>query len=620
MRGGGFSGGMRGGGMSRPPMGHYPSMSRSPSFSRSPSISRSPSFSRPSQPIRRPSSSFNRPSISRPSTGRSIGSRGPGSVSFPRTGSGGARLGDRQIGSVNRTPGGRIGDRQIGAVDRTPGGRIGDRQLGAVDRTPGNRIGDGQVGRTDRTARDLGRAAIPGLAAGGGAALGSRLSGDMQSQLSARRSQFQQNRGDGAFRDQAGQRFENRDDMVASRRENLQNRMGDRQDFRDGSREDRQNYRDNAREDWQDWAGGDHWNDWDHDHWHDNFGDYWDHMWDEHPGYAAFRVTAWGLNRASYLFGWGDPYYNPYPVDAYADEGYVTDYSQPLVSDAPMEQYIIAGDDVAGSDSDVPAASSDVPPEAEANFDTARAEFREKNYEQALQSVDLAIKVMPKDATLHEFRSLVLFALGRYREATAAIHAVLAVGPGWNWTTMSGLYESNDVYEKQLRKLEDHIRKQPRTADARFLLAYHYMTLGHIESAKKQLQAVLILEPKDSVAADLMRMIGGEVPAAAEAPSAPALVGPGATEAELLGRWTAQAKDGSEFGLSLEKSGEFNWVYRKGDKKQEIHGVFVVDDGVLAMEPDSGGVMVAEVSQPKNGGFTLRQPDDASNDLVFQKS
>jgi len=288
-----------------------------------------------------------------------------------------------------------------------------------------------------------------------------------------------------------------------------------------------------------------------------------------------------------------------------------------------MEQYITAGDygsteADASASSDAPPAASDVPPEAETNFDKARAEFREENYEQALQSVDQAIKLMPKDATLHEFRSLVLFALGRYRESTAAIHAVLAVGPGWNWTTMSGLYESNDVYVKQLRKLEDHIRKQPRTADARFLLAYHYMTQGHIDSAKKQLQAVLQLEPKDSVAADLLRMVGGEVPSAP--PEAPALAGPKATEADLLGRWTAKAKDGSEFGLSLDKSGEFNWVYQKAGKKQQIHGVFVVDDGVLAMEPDSGGVMVAEVSQPKNGGFTLRQPDDASNDLVFQKS
>jgi hypothetical protein len=37
---------------------------------------------------------------------------------------------------------------------------------------------------------------------------------------------------------------------------------------------------------------------------------------------------------------------------------------------------------------------------------------------------------MPRDAVLHEFRSLALFALQRYSESAAAIHAVLAVGPG----------------------------------------------------------------------------------------------------------------------------------------------------------------------------------------------
>ena len=69
-----------------------------------------------------------------------------------------------------------------------------------------------------------------------------------------------------------------------------------------------------------------------------------------------------------------------------------------------------------------------------------------------------------------------------------------------------------------------------------------------------------------------------------------------------------------------DKPGEFSWTYRKGGKKQPTRGVFVVDDGVLAMEPDSGGVMIAEVTQPKNGSVTFRQPGDASSDLVFRKS
>lgn len=656
--GGGMSRSVGGG--SRPSYGggsfNRPSVSRptqsfnrpSPSYSRpsSPSFNRSPSYSRPTQPVRSGSSFGSSPMnrsnpISRPAgTNPLSGNRTPGNLSFPS--SSGARIGDRQIGSVDRTPGnrvgdrqigaidrttGRVGDRQIGSVDRTPGNRVGDRQLGAVDRTPGGRVGDGQLGAVDRTQRDLAsRAAIPGLAAAGGAAVGSRLSGDMQSQLSARRSQVQQNRESGAFQDRAQSRFENRDDMVASRREQMQSRMDnrpdnieDRREYRDGSREDRQDYRDNAREDWQDWAGNDPWDDhWDHDHWHDNFGDYWDHMWDEHPVWSAFRVTAWGVNRAGYLFGY-DNYYNPYPVEPYYVGETAIDYSEPLVSYAPMEQYVPMDAYVVSEGQPVEEVVPEVSSKAVASFDSARAEFKGGNYELALKSVDEAIGELPKDAALHEFRSLVLFALGRYRESAAAIHAVLAVGPGMNWTTMSGLYGDAADYTKQLRALEQHVRSNKDATDARFLVSYHYIALGHNDSAIKQLTAVVTADPKDTVAADLLRMLGGKVPSAASTPPPQTPAGPKPTEADLLGSWKSSREDGSSFELTLSKEGAFKWAYAKGSDEQEIKGVFIVEDGVLAMEPDSGGVMLADVSKPENGQFTFQQNGTGGERMVFQK-
>ena len=122
---------------------------------------------------------------------------------------------------------------------------------------------------------------------------------------------------------------------------------------------------------------------------------------------------------------------------------------------------------------------------------TQRAAFESGDYVRVLASVDQAIGILPKDAALHEFRSLVLFALGSYRDAAAAIHAVLAVGPGWNWSTMSALDGDADDYTKQLRALERHTRDHPSSADAQFLLAYHYLTMGHEESAKVKLETVL---------------------------------------------------------------------------------------------------------------------------------
>ena len=91
-------------------------------------------------------------------------------------------------------------------------------------------------------------------------------------------------------------------------------------------------------------------------------------------------------------------------------------------------------------------------------FDAGRASFQQGNYTDALQQADAALAKLPNDTTLHEFRALCLFALGRYDEAAAALYAVLSVGPGWDWTTLIGLYPDVDVYTAQLRALEDYCR------------------------------------------------------------------------------------------------------------------------------------------------------------------
>src|SRR4029450_13805302 len=125
---------------------------------------------------------------------------------------------------------------------------------------------------------------------------------------------------------------------------------------------------------------------------------------------------------------------------------------------------------------------SSLPPgvsqEAIKKFDEARAAFADGKYEQALKLPDEAAAKMPRDAVLHEFRSLVLFALKRYPESAAAIHAVIAVGPGWDWKTLSSLYPDVDTYTAQLRALENYRDTHPKSADGHFLAGYHYMTCG----------------------------------------------------------------------------------------------------------------------------------------------
>ena len=97
-----------------------------------------------------------------------------------------------------------------------------------------------------------------------------------------------------------------------------------------------------------------------------------------------------------------------------------------------------------------------------AKFDSARAAFGTGDYAGALRLTDEALKVLPNDATLHEFRALVLFAVGKYDLAAGPLYAVLSVGPGWDWTTMAGLYPDIDVYTSQLRKLKAFVTAESK--------------------------------------------------------------------------------------------------------------------------------------------------------------
>ena len=152
--------------------------------------------------------------------------------------------------------------------------------------------------------------------------------------------------------------------------------------------------------------------------------------------------------------------------------------------------------------------------------------FMQGDYTTALAQVDQAIAQVPNDTVLHEFRGLALFALGRYKEAAAADYAVLSAGPGWDWTTLSGLYPNVDVYTEQLRALEQYAKSHPAASEAKFLLADHYLTCGYTDAAAAQLKEVVRLNPKDQLSAQLLNSIsapddgragGAEPPAAREA-------------------------------------------------------------------------------------------------------
>jgi tetratricopeptide (TPR) repeat protein len=268
-------------------------------------------------------------------------------------------------------------------------------------------------------------------------------------------------------------------------------------------------------------------------------------------------------------------------------------------------------------------------------LDAAIAAFKQNDYDQALDIVNKGIAQKPSDSVLHEFRALCLFAKQDYQQAAATVHSVLAVGPGWDWTTLSSLYADIGLYTTQLRALEAFTRQNPQDGASRFLLAYHYMSDGHPDAAVRQLEQVVKLVPNDRVASDVLKMLQapannpanpqtaagqqpGEEPKPGLTEPVPAAVTPETRpadnepapppidKAKLAGSWKATREDGSQFELIIGQDDKFTWKFtNKGQKPTEFSGTYKIEKNVLALESKEGGSLIAGVTQ-EDGKFNFK--------------
>jgi tetratricopeptide (TPR) repeat protein len=196
--------------------------------------------------------------------------------------------------------------------------------------------------------------------------------------------------------------------------------------------------------------------------------------------------------------------------------------------------------------------------QAALTYDQARAAYKAGDYGQALQLDQQALAQTPNDTTMHEFLGLAYFAQGKYEQAAASLYAVLSVRPGWDWTTLSGMYPDVDTYTGQLRALEGYVRSNPASAHARFVLAYQYLAQGHDPQAITQLKEVVKLQPGDTISAQIIAAFqpsGGTTPPPAE-PAKPAAPG---VEGKLAGTWAASPASGAKIALAVQDGGAFTW-------------------------------------------------------------
>ncbi len=142
---------------------------------------------------------------------------------------------------------------------------------------------------------------------------------------------------------------------------------------------------------------------------------------------------------------------------------------------------------------------------------SARDAFRNGDYSDALRLAGHAAVELPKDAKIHELMSLALFALKDYKGANLEAHEALSLGPPSDWSTLYRYYEDLPAYTKQLDALVDYIRDHKDAMDARFVLAYQDIMMGHKDAAKIQLEDIVAKIPKDQVSVQLLKNLGGTV-------------------------------------------------------------------------------------------------------------
>jgi tetratricopeptide (TPR) repeat protein len=458
-----------------------------------------------------------------------------------------------------------------------------------------------------------------GIGAGVGAGIGAGIAGNRPSTLPGlgggnRPGDGIANRpgGGGDRFPNAGDRWQNmtnnRGDFINNRHDAINDRMQNRDDWR-------QNWQENRGDRWDNWQDNwhDRWGDW-HDGWHHGWcgggywGNWWDHMWSEHPVWSAFGITNWALNAGSWLWGFGG-YSNPY-----YDSGSVAyDYSQPIV----YEQQVYQQPQTTSTGETLPPG---VTAKGLALFDEARGLFQNKQYQEALNKVNEAIKEMPQDAALHEFKALCHFTLGDYKSAAATLYAVLSAGPGWDWTTMYNLFSDIDEFTVHLRKLEDYCREHKDSADAYFELAYLYLTMDNKDLAIRMYQVVAKLLPGDAVTKQMLQMLNAQpledLPQTAQADtSAPAI-----PVEKLAGDWKAMGPNNTEFKMKLTKEGEFNWAYTEKGKTQSIKGAYGQQGGHLVMQTDGNNSMVADVKLADDSTMEFQMTGVASSPkLLFKK-
>jgi hypothetical protein len=73
--------------------------------------------------------------------------------------------------------------------------------------------------------------------------------------------------------------------------------------------------------------------------------------------------------------------------------------------------------------------------------------------------------------------------------------------------------------------------------------------------------------------------------------------------------------------MDLLKDGAFTWSFGRGSRKQQAKGVYTIEGNVLAMEPDTGGILLAELTAKASDNLHFKMIGAAKDDpgLEFRR-
>ncbi len=361
------------------------------------------------------------------------------------------------------------------------------------------------------------------------------------------------------------------------------------------------------------WWGAGHCHSWHHGHWgygynHHYYNSHWYfHDDDDFAKGFMWGIAVWSLGNMVYDMGYNS-YKNPYPAPPVQNTTIV--YTQPLSVTAAANP---PGDDKTATTAQTKSGEI---------MERSRTAFKKGDFVTAMSSVDEALSYTPGDVTLHEYRALVLFALGKFSDAAGVLNPVLASGPGWGWETMVSFYDSSSTYTAQLRKLEEYSKGKPTTAEGHFLLGYHYMVSDHMDQAYTEFATTAKLQPADSISRQLRDLTKSSLPGDADEETAP-VVRPAPVPGEkLVGKWVCDRGADGKVTFTMTADGNYTWGYMNGDKTTDLKGTYGLNDKGLLVLTSEDSQMVSEVSLTGSAAmkFTLIGAPDGDPGLEFKKS